>query len=87
MTSKKVFATLASFILVSSLLIVSVSAEDKDDEDMDLVIGPAGEIVFKSKDKKGKGDTIVLAGSGGGRRRRRSPRMIPIDENEETPFE
>jgi len=86
MTSKKVFATLASFVLVSSLLILSVSAEE-DDDNMDLVIGPSGEIVFKEKDKKGKGDTIVLAGSGGGGRRRRSPRMIPIDENEETPFE
>lgn len=56
--------------LLLSCLISVIICGDKDDDDMDLIIGPTGQLVFKEGGgKKGKGgSTIVLA------RRKRSIR-------------
>jgi len=48
-------------VLVVVCCLVQVMAEDKDDEDIDVVIGPANQVVLKTKDKKGKGDTLVIS--------------------------
>ena len=55
---------LFAFIMVTSLIATVVFAEG--DEDVDVVLGPEGQIIFKESKKGKKGDSIVIA------RRRRS---------------
>lgn len=65
--------------MVTSLLVTVAFAEG--DEDVDVVLGPEGQIILKESKKGKKGDSIVIA------RRRRSlnPRQFYSIQPQELP--